>query len=95
MKSWKGAGDISRRSEPRKSEAFEEENNAEDHDPVHHYVIVFSCLFYDQLSFCQDAFRQVFFDLFSHLFIKFISIHLIFLSDLKSYHLTSMQLLYQ
>ena len=31
MKSWKGAGDISRRSEPRKSEGFEEENNAENH----------------------------------------------------------------
>ena len=95
MKSWKGAGDISRRSEPRKSEAFEEENNAEDHDPVHYDVIVFSCLFYDQLSFFQDAFRQVFFNLFSHLFIKFISINLIFLFDLKSYHLTLMQLLYQ
>ena len=41
MKSWKGAGDISRRSKPRKSEAFEEENNAEDHDPVHYDVIVY------------------------------------------------------
>ena len=31
MKSWKGAGDISRRSEPRTEGIFQEENNAENH----------------------------------------------------------------